>query len=240
MKISVQKKSRPPYASTDLKTALATDWRSCHLSRKEDGICVRREFSGCTVWGDTMPDGRLMVWEIERAFGEDVRKLPWLNGRDAALTELFSRLNPKLNWIRCATGFGAEFIEAVITADGEGVVAKPFDAPFGVGLCKIKRQHTEDCVVLEIHPVKQSIRIGQFDANGALIERGWCPVLGGDGCGFWKNRRVDLLEIGDVVEIIAHRVHVSGKFREPRIATDAAGEIKIRRDKSAAACLASL
>ena len=64
-----------------------------------------------------------MVWDIDRAFGQDIRRLPW-TARAEALDQLFAQLNPKLNWHRCQTGHGAAFIEAVIQAGGEGGVSQ--------------------------------------------------------------------------------------------------------------------
>lgn len=231
---SISKSLRPNYSFVNLGAALGADWRGAHLSRKADGICVTREWNGCRVWGDAMRDGRLFVWDIDRAFGEDVSGLPWRNGREAVLEELFAQLNPKLNWHRCATGHGVEFIEAMaLAARREGtpdvIVAKPMDGAFGVGFTKVKLAETHDCVVLEVHQVKQSIRIGQFDAAGQLIERGWCAVRGG---------RVDQLNKGNVVEIVAGAITVAGKFREPRIVNDArTGRIKVRSDKTPAQCV---
>jgi ATP-dependent DNA ligase len=211
--------TRPTYGTCDLKAALTFNFHGWHLSEKADGICVRREFAGCSVWGDSMRDGRLMVWDIDRAFGQDVRRLPWLE-REAALRELFSRLNEKLNWHRCATGNGAEFIEAVIAAGGEGCVAKPFDSPFGYDWTKIKRSETHDCIVTEKHASKLSVRLAE---NG--IDRGWCAVLGGD---YFGGFELDKISVGDVVEIQCYGITAKDKFREPRF-------LKIRKDKMEAA-----
>ena len=74
-----------------------------------------------------------------------------------------------------------------------------------------------ECVVLEIHPVKQSVRIAQMDASRKRIARGWCPVFGGDGFYWLKNRRVDSLKVGDIVEIKSRALFIpSGKFVVPR------------------------
>jgi hypothetical protein len=234
--------NRPKYSTTDLRSALDNSWVGWHLSRKEDGVCVRREWNGCAVWGDSMPDGRLMVWEIDRAFGQDVRALPWKNGRESALTELFANLHPKLNWQRCASGHGPEFIEAMIEAaqrdrTPDVIVAKPLDAPFGFDLIKCKLSNTLDCFVTEIHPEKDSARLAQFDSAGQLIDRGWCPVIGG-GLAWLKTRRVDQLHAGEVLEIVCHGLTRNGKFREPRPAVDAAGNLKLRPDKTMSDCLA--
>jgi ATP-dependent DNA ligase len=192
---------RPSYNALDLAAALKANWHGQHLSEKADGVCVRREFAGCAVWGDSMRDGRLMVWDIDCAFGCDVRRLPWTE-RERALTELFGQLNPKLNWHRCPTGHGAEFIEAIIQAGGEGIVAKPFDAPFGVGLWKVKRTESFDLVCAERNERRGSIRL----AGPGGEDYGWCPC----------RAAFDRIRLGDVVEIEAYGRHASGKLREAR------------------------
>ena len=207
--------TRPTYGTCDLKAALTFNFHGWHLSEKADGICVRREFAGCSVWGDSMRDGRLMVWDIDRAFGQDVRRLPWIE-REAALRELFSRLNQKLNWHRCATGNGAEFIEAVIADGGEGCVAKPLGGRFGESWFKIKRSETHDCVVVEKHTSKLSIHISEGG-----VDRGWCAVLGGS---YFGGFAIEKIHVGDTVEIECFGVTVKDKFREPRF-------VRVRLDK---------
>jgi len=202
--------NRPSYTSLELPAALKAKWRGWHLSEKADGVCVRREFAGCAVWGDSMRDGRLMVWEIDCAFGCDVRRLPWTE-RARALTELFGQLNPKLNWNRCPAGHGAEFIEAIIRAGGEGIVAKHLDAPFGVGLWKVKRAESFDLVCAERNESRGSIRLSGPGGE----DFGWCPC----------RAQFDRVRLGDVVEIEAYGRHASGKLREARFK-------RIRRDKT--------
>ena len=203
--------TRPHYGTVQLAVALKYNWHGYHLSEKADGVCTRREYADCAVWGDAMRDGRLMVWDIDRAFGRDIQRLPWTE-RAAALDQLFAQLTPTLNWHRCPTGHGAEFIEAVLERDGEGIVAKPFDAAFGAGWCKVKRVETHDCIIAELHPVKASARLEQL-RDGATVDCGWVSINGRPG-----------LEVGIVVEVGCQSIHRSGKFREPRI-------VRLRPDK---------
>jgi ATP-dependent DNA ligase len=208
------------YTFTSLGAALRENWRGFYLSRKADGVTMRTQWNGAVVWGDRMPDGRLMVWEIERAGGRDVSREPW-PVRQAALREVFAHLSPRLNWQLCAAGAGVEFIEAMAELavrenTPDVVVAKPFDAPFGVGLVKVKTAETHDCVVAEVHPVKSSLRLVQLDEAGQVIERGWCPVADPSGMAWARTRRVDAIAVGSVVEVVAANIHRSGKFREVR------------------------
>jgi len=206
---------RPAYDVTSLKAALVWHWRGWHLSEKMDGVFAVREFAGCTVTGEAMRDGRFFAWDIPRAFGEDIRRRPWIE-RGAALDELFARLNPKLNWHRCTTGSGPEFIEAILARGGEGVVAKPFAAPFGVCWTKVKRCETFDCTVTARNAARGSIRLALASAD----------------CGWLAARSAfEQISIGAVVEVVAYGRHASGKLREARLARDEFGRVKIRRDK---------
>ena len=206
---------RPDYSVLPLKAALGFNFRGWHLSEKMDGVYAVRQFNGCIVTGESMRDGRFFAWDIPIAFGEDIQGRAWRE-REQALTQLFARLNPKLNWFRCATGSGFEFCEAVLANGGEGVVCKKWDSPFGVDWVKCKRQETHDCIVTEKHPSKLSIHVSE---NG--IDRGWCPVLGGD---YFKGYAVDKINIGDIVEIECYGITVKDKFREPRY-------LRMREDK---------
>jgi ATP-dependent DNA ligase len=211
--MNAQTVQRPHYTVTSLKAAQAWHWCGWHLSEKMDGVFALREFAGCVVTGEAMRDGRFFAFDILVAFGQDVRRQPWTQ-RSAALDELFSRLNPKLNWHRCATGVGAEFVEAVLASGGEGVVCKPWAAPFGVAWRKIKRQETFDCVVVERDIARGSIRL-ELDRQDC----GWCPA----------RAAFDLIRVGDVVEVAAYGRHASGKFREARfkrIRLDKTGEVR--------------
>ena len=207
---------RPSYGVTDLKAALAFNFRGWHLSEKMDGVFAVRHFAGCTVTGEAMRDGRFFAWDIVTAFDEDIRRRQWLE-REAALRELFSLLNEKLNWHRCATGNGAEFIEAVLANGGEGVVAKPFDSPFGYDWTKIKRSETHDCRVVEKHPSKLSVHLSEGG-----VDRGWVAILGGD---YFNGFAIEKIHAGDVVEIECYGITAKEKFREPRF-------IRLRPDKA--------
>lgn len=117
---SVNSVSRPQYGFLTVAEALARDWRGWHLSRKADGVCVRREWNGAAVWGDAMPDGSLQVWEIDTHRNQDVRARPWPE-RDAALSELFSGISHR----------GTEHTEA---AAGRGDL---LNASRDTGLCAL-------------------------------------------------------------------------------------------------------
>ena len=208
MTISTTTIRRPSYTSTSLAAALRWHWQGFHMSEKMDGVWAVREFAGCLVTGEAMRDGRFFAFDIPRSFGEDIRQRPWTE-RSAALDQLFAQLNPKLNWHRCTTGSGSEFIETILARGGEGVVCKPWQAPFGVAWCKVKRSVTHDCIVTDRNERTGSIRLAL-----AGEDFGWCPC----------RAQFDRVAVGDIVEIEAYGRHASGKLREARFK-------RIRTDK---------
>jgi ATP-dependent DNA ligase len=105
-------------------------------------------------------------------------------------------------------GRGAEFIEAILANGGEGVVAKPFSAPFGMDWFKVKRVETFDVTVTA--KLRGAIAIA-YEGQDA----GKCPLAG---------RNLEFVRVGDVVEIAAYKRYASGKFREPRF-------VRFREDK---------
>jgi ATP-dependent DNA ligase len=166
----------------------------------------------CTLAGELVR-GEFYAFDLLILDGQDIRQEP-LRRRIAALADLLP--TAAVPWLHpVEAGPGGEFLRAVLGRGGEGIVAKDLDAPYGRGWIKCKRIETHDCVVMEIHPVKQSIRLGQLD-GGQMTDCGWCAVLGGAGLAWEKSRRVDRLKPGQVVEIECLARHPSGKFREPR------------------------
>lgn len=199
--------ARPHYASLPLADALRERWRGCHLSQKMDGVWSVRELGGSIYTGEAMKAGGFHVFDVCRVCGQDVRWLPWIERR-AALLELASRF--PAGWNIANEGHGPEFIEAVLRAGGEGVVAKSWQSAFGIGWTKIKRVETFDCTVAEMDIARGSIRL---DMNGE--DCGWCPC----------QRAFHSVRLGDVVEVAAYGRNASGKFREARF-------VRVRTDKT--------
>lgn len=200
--------TRPSFLSVALRDGLKwlgdPRWR---YEEKNDGRWHEMGVGQSRVVGELMRDGRFIAFDVPIYNGADIRCAP-LRER-LAILDTFPLLRP-------ATGNGGEFLKAVIARGGEGIVAKRLDAPYGVDWIKCKRQETHDCIILELPGDKLSIHIGQFDSAGQMIDRGWCPCF--------RLNLLDNLKIGDVVEITCHRIHVSGKFREPRF-------VRVRQDK---------
>ena len=195
--------NRPLYKETSLADALAFNWRGWHLSEKMDGVWTVRDFDGSLVTGETMRDGSFYGFDIVMADNQDVRHCAWLDRR-TALIDCAARYGFRL----VKQGSGAEFIEAILANGGEGVVAKPFDAPFGRDWFKVKRVETFDVTVTA--KLRGAIAIS-YQGQDA----GKCPLAG---------RNLEFVRVGDVVEIAAYKRYASGKFREPRF-------VRFREDK---------
>jgi ATP-dependent DNA ligase len=103
-----------------------------------------------------MKSGSYFAFDLAAAFGEDVRTRAWTERREALLE--IARSFPAGMSI-APEGHGAEFIEAVLRDGGEGIVAKPWAAPFGVNWIKVKRTETFDARVTELNHARGSIRL---------------------------------------------------------------------------------
>lgn len=184
---------RPDYSSLPLREGYSLrasgGWR---YEEKLDGRWHELGIGASTIVGELMRDGRFFAFDIPVHNGVDVRRRP-LRERLAILDSFPLR--------RPATGNGGEFLRAVLARGGEGIVAKPLDAPYGATWFKCKRVETFDCVVTELDPWRATIRL----------------ALNGEDCGWCSARSAfDSVAVGDVVEIAAQSRHVSGKFRSPR------------------------
>ena len=188
---------RPRYPVTRLATALAWHWRGFHLSEKLDGCWHQLTIENSVAVGEILPDGRFFAFDLPVYRGADIRRRP--------TAERFAILD-SLRLPRPATPRDsqtpAQFIQSILAAGGEGIVAKDLDAPFGVNTFKVKRAETFDCRVTEKHPSKMSLHLSLDGADA-----GWCPALYG---------AFDRVAVGDVVEVECFARHPSGKFREPR------------------------
>ncbi len=148
--------------------------------------------------------------------GQDIRKLP-LRERLQAIASSWSEIalgaaafNFKIATVNQSTEGGA-FLQRILTAGGEGVVAKHLDSPYGATWYKCKRSETFDLIVAEKDASgKASIRLAS--AQGENF--GWCPT----------RAAFDSLRIGDIVEIEAYGRTAKGLLREPRF-------IRVRKDK---------
>jgi ATP-dependent DNA ligase len=185
---------------------------------KKDGVWCERSIGDSIFTGELCRDGTFWVFDLPVARGADISGLP-LRSRLEAL----SGLGLPAGWRMMPCGNGGEFLEAVLAAGGEGVVAKRLDSVFGEDWIKCKRSETQDCVVVERHRIKDSARLEQRWGDKA-IDCGWVSIFG---------NRFARVRLGDVVEVECHSRHPSGKLREPRI-------VRLRPDKTALECRATI
>jgi ATP-dependent DNA ligase len=193
----------PSFTSLTLKTVLAMDLRHFHLSEKKDGVTAEKELFGARFVGEQMRNGDFWAIDVKRIGGQDVCQLP-KRERWQAMQEFSER-----GLLIVPSGFANEFAEAVAADSAiEGFVGQSWDAPFGYDIFKVKRVKT--FAVTVTGKLRGSIAIG-YEGHDA----GKCALAG---------RNLELVRVGDVVEIAAMRRNASGKFREPRF-------IRVRYDK---------
>lgn len=197
---------RPKFVSVPLATGLqwkgGGGWR---YEEKLDGVWHTKGVNGALLAGELMKSGEFYAFDILTLMGRDLRQLPLWERLACLETECPNIL------LRPAVGHGAEFLEAVLSRGGEGVVAKELDAPFGAEWFKCKRIATFDLLVTEKNTKgPASIRLSELNGE----DRGWCPC----------RAAYDSVQVGDIAEIAAYGLTANGKLREPRF-------IKLRPDK---------
>jgi ATP-dependent DNA ligase len=187
--------------------------------------------AGCTFAGElvtrtsNIQQATFWAFDLVAADGQDLRRRP-LRERRAWLRELWPSFP---GWMRpIPEGRGGEFLEAVLANGGEGIVAKHVESRYGEPEAWVKcKDQTEDCIVDELHPIRRSARLVQwerFKVQGpkSKVDCGWVSLYG---------RRLGCVRVGDVVEVRCHHSrHASGRLREARI-------LRIRSDKLAEECL---
>ena len=181
-----------------------------------DGLCFGRSrqlpfqvpasLNNCCLDGELVGNA-FYAFDVPMLHGQDLRREP-LHLRRKALSALIAESNC-LNILPVASGHGGEFLEAVLSRGGEGIIAKHLSSFYGENesWVKCKRQETHDLIVTDIHPSKMSVRLGEF---------GWCAVL--------SPRKMASIHIGSMIEVACHSITTSGKLREPRF-------IRLRTDK---------
>ena len=121
--------------------------------------------------------------------------------RWAALVDVARRFPVGVRLAR--VGQGGEFLEHLLAAGAEGVVAKPFDAPFGANWFKCKRAQVFLCVVTALDHARGSVALADV-ATGQ--ERGKLPLRG-------KFERV---RVGSILKVEAFGLTERGLLREAR------------------------
>lgn len=167
--------------------------------------------------GEKMRSGEFYAFDVAVYDSQDVRGLA-LRERLLVLDDCLHAGTGAGRFKRPARGHGGELLEAVLVRGGEGIVAKPLDAPFGSGWIKCKRAATFDLVVVDKDYARGTIYLADPITSES---RGGCPC----------KAHFEAVQIGMIVEVAAFGLQRSGKLREPRICEDEMGFIKIRWDK---------
>lgn len=125
-----------------------------------------------------------------------------------------------------------------VGADGEGLIGKMLNVPYGEKWTKYKRVETHDCFVTGYLPSKSAIYqakgwigaicLGQYDKKGAIMDVGTCD-------GFTQAERARISAdprqfLHRVVEIKCQQRLASGKFRHGKF-------LRWRHDKNTAQCV---
>jgi bifunctional non-homologous end joining protein LigD len=198
----------------------------------------------------TLQKTQLIVFDVLMENGEDLRDKPLLR-RKHFVSQISGTHRIRPIWFELATSqddVWKQYNRATGPAKFEGIVVKPVDSIYTDGAwCKIKKTVTHDVVVLAIKKTGAFLRDGghPVDARCFLIgfvdETGKTVRYGNVSSGFGRVD-TDLLELtGEqdseyvyvkpnlVIEIMAHSLLVTQKFREPRI-------LRMRTDKRAIDC----
>jgi ATP-dependent DNA ligase len=200
--------AKPKLESVPLAVGLA--WRGGNYlyQEKSDGRHEFAQVAGAVLNAERMPSGALVVNDLVSVGGIDVR------GENTArrwveVQALFAGRGALLNTsIRlCRTGQGGEFLEHLLREGGEGVVAKPLDAPFGVGWVKCKRCAAYKCVIAALDHSRGSVELADA-ATGQ--PRGKLPL----------RSRFGEVRTGSVLKVEAFGLTARGMLREARLDRD--------------------
>ena len=179
----------------------ALDWKASEfrLEEKMDGKFSTQLIGNLVVAGEQMRSGDFVAFDCLMVNSQDIKNQP--------LRVRLQQLNSLPGLLRPSTGHGLEFVEAILSKGGEGIVAKRWDAPFDASMFAIKRSIEVRCVVTEILPF-QSVKI----ADAAT----------GDSRGKVKIQafKISKIRVGSVVKVIGMNLTEKGYIREPRLCCD--------------------
>lgn len=201
---------KPRFVSIPLADGLrwtgGGDWV---YQEKKDGVWALREWRGATLAGEQMRNGDFWAFDVLKIQGDDCRRFQ-LRDRLRELVCMSSDFDGGMRLI--PSGSGGEFLEAVLSRGGEGVVAKRLDQPYGATWTKCKRLETFRCVVVEKDlSGKRSVRVAALETGKEL---GSCGLFG---------EKFEAVRVGSVLKIEAFGLTPAGRMREPRPCKDSPG-----------------
>jgi hypothetical protein len=194
---------KPTKQIIDVETALAT-WNRTDgiVQEKKDGVFAVLELGDITIAAEKMFNGDIFAFDILEVSGQDVRTMP-LRLRWNALESFRAKLAAfGIQTVPTASdGHGADFLQQVLKAGGEGCVLKSWHATYYDPMLAAKRSKIFTCRVLEIGP-GQSVSLVDAEVG---IDRGRMPLRGG---------KCDQVRIGSVLRVEALDAYASGKLRQ--------------------------
>jgi hypothetical protein len=166
--------------------------------------------------GERLADGRFVAFDLVELAGADLRSVP-CRERWQELCNLAREFGPGVELVR--TGNGGEFLEAVLAAGGEGVVAKELASPYGWGVWKAKRAEVFYGMITEKRADGRSgVRVGLISKAGLATAQPGADLPDG---GWLPARAVfDRVRVGSVVKLVAFGRQTSGLLREARFDKD--------------------
>ena len=202
---------KPRIESVPLAAGLR--WRAGNSSgflyqEKSDGRHEFADIAGAVVNAERMASGDLVVNDLVSIDGQDLRREPMrIRWAELVRWSAFFARGTRL----CRTGPGGEFLEYLLRDGGEGVVAKPLAAPFGVNWHKCKRCQAFQVVIIALDHARGSVALAD---PRTMQPRGRLSLRGG------KFERVRL---GSVLKVEVYGLAARGLFREARLDHDGPG-----------------
>jgi len=221
----------------------AVRWRGndCLLQRKYDGefevrtvqmggldITMAGEFmkhkaGGLYTAADHANFAKYGVWmaafDLLTIGGLDVSSDP-LRWRWAQLCALAPYWEPRSGLVLAESGFGGEFVSAVLDTGGEGVVAKPWQMPWNTVMWAAKPLQTFYCMVTGFCGGRQTVKIARIDGDKPHAVD--VPSIVPCGTLAMRGLKCDRVRIGSIVKVEALGLTPAGLLREARLCADTA------------------
>ena len=182
--------------SAQVLTWKASEFR---LEEKLDGKFSTKLIGGLLVAGEQMRSGDFIAFDCLMVNSQDMKNEP--------LRVRLQQLNSLPGILRPSTGYGVEFVEAILSKGGEGIVAKRWDAPFDASMYAVKRSVELRCVVTEILPF-QAVKIADADTGA---DRGKVKIAA---------FKISKIRAGSIIKVAGMNLTDRGMVREPRLCSD--------------------
>jgi hypothetical protein len=191
--------SKPTKIICHISKVLSWKASEFRLEEKMDGRFHTQLIGGLLFAGEQMRSGDFIAFDCLSVNGQDIKNEP--------LRVRLQQLNSLPGILRPSTGHGVEFVEAILSNGGEGIVAKRWDAPFDASMYAVKRSIEMQCVVTEILPF-QAVKIADA-VSGADRGKVKIPAF-----------KASKIRVGSIIKVIGMNLTEKGFIREPRLCSD--------------------